>query len=85
MTTILIVDDHPAMRLALRAQLASGALVIARHDDGYELLPRAAAEKVMARDPSMIVLDHAASAPAAEASDDDAFYAKFQVPDDLIW
>lgn len=72
---------------ALRAQLASGALVIVRHDDGYELVPRAAAEKVAARDPSMIVLDHAASAPAAPAqvSDDDAFYAKFQVPDDLIW
>jgi uncharacterized protein YaiL (DUF2058 family) len=29
---------------ALRAQLASGALVIARLDDGYALLPRAAAE-----------------------------------------
>lgn len=71
---------------ALRTQLASGALVIARHDDGYELLPRAAAEKIRARDPSTIVLDHAA-APSApvEASDDEAYYARFQVPDDLIW
>jgi uncharacterized protein YaiL (DUF2058 family) len=70
---------------ALRAQLASGALVIARLDEGYALLPRAAAEKVRARDASMIVLDHAATPAAAPATDDDAYYARFKVPDDLIW
>lgn len=70
---------------ALRAQLASGALVIVRHDDGYELLPRAAADKVRERDPSMIVLDHAAT-PATSATDsDDEYYSGFKVPDDLIW
>lgn len=69
---------------ATRAQLAAGALVIARLDDGYALLPRAAADKVRARDASMIVLDHAHAQPAP-VSDDDAYYARFQVPDDLIW
>ena len=49
-------------------------------------LPRAAAAKVRARDASMIVLDHAdAPAPSVPATDDDAFYARFEVPDDLIW
>ncbi len=72
---------------SLRAQLASGALVIARHEPGYELLPRAAADKVRARDPAAIVLDHgrAASPSAADADADDEHYRKFQVPDDLIW
>lgn len=72
---------------AQRTQLASGALVIARHGEGYALLPRSAADKVRERDPSMIVLDHAdATAAAATApSDDDAYYAQFKVPDDLIW
>ena len=69
---------------AQRTQLASGALVIARLDDGYVLLPRAAAEKVRAREPAMIVLDHAAT-PAGPASEDDDYYAQFKVPDDLIW
>jgi uncharacterized protein YaiL (DUF2058 family) len=72
----------------LRRQLSSGALVIARLDDGYELLPRVAAEKVRERDAGMIVLDHgqaAGSAPAAATSEDDAYYAQFQVPDDLVW
>ena len=75
----LLVDD------AQRAQLAKGTLVIVRHDQGHELIPRPAAEKVYARDGDMIVLDNArASAPASNDEDDD-FYKQFEVPDDLIW
>lgn len=72
---------------ALRSQLAHGALVIARLDQGYELIPRAAADKVIERDPAAIVLDHGRSEKSAEPplSDDDAYYAQFQVPDDLTW
>jgi uncharacterized protein YaiL (DUF2058 family) len=78
----LLIDE------ALRRQLASGALVIARLDDRYELLPRAAAAKVRERDAGMIVLDHGQPADAAgsDGNDDDAaYYAQFQVPDDLVW
>ena len=77
----LLVDEP------LRRQLASGALVIARFGDGYELLPRAAADKVIERDPTVIVLDHgrADAAPAATDAADDAYYAQFVVPDDLVW
>jgi uncharacterized protein len=70
---------------ALRTQLAKGALVIARHDQGYALLPRAAADKVAARDATMIVLDHARAAADVPVDDDDAFYSRFKVPDDLTW
>lgn len=70
---------------SLRAQLASGALVIVRHDDGHELLPRVAADKVHARDPHAIVLDHGCSDAAAGQDEDDEYYARFQVPDDLVW
>ncbi|MGA0587409.1 DUF2058 domain-containing protein [Dyella sp. KRB-257] len=71
---------------SLRSQLASGALVIAALDDRYELLPRAAAEKIRERDPAMIVLDHAQpAADATPATDDDAYYSQFPVPDDLVW
>jgi uncharacterized protein YaiL (DUF2058 family) len=69
----------------LRAQLAAGILVIVRHDQGYELLPRIAAEKVYARDDTMIVLDHGRQGESAAESDDDAFYKQFEVPDDLVW
>lgn len=77
----LLVDD------GLRRQLASGALVIARLHDRFELLPRVAAEQVRARSADLIVLDHGAPGAAAgpATSEDDAYYAQFKVPDDLMW
>lgn len=72
----------------LRRKLSSGVLVIVRLGDRYELLPRAAGDKVRERDASMVVLDHgvdAGAGQAAETSGDDAYYAQFQVPDDLVW
>lgn len=88
-------DDAGGIRriyvdVAQRTLLAKGALVIARHGDGHVLLPRAAADKVIERDPASIVLDHR-SRDAGETTsqddldDDDAFYARFEVPDDLVW
>jgi uncharacterized protein YaiL (DUF2058 family) len=84
--TLLVNDD-------LRRKLSSGVLVIARLGDRYELLPRAAADKVRERDASMVVLDHglldhgvdASAGHTAGTSEDDAYYAQFQVPDDLVW
>jgi uncharacterized protein YaiL (DUF2058 family) len=61
-------------------------VVIVDAGDGPELVPRAAAVKVRERDASMVLVDHAqATGPAAPASDDDAWYARFEVPDDLVW
>ena len=68
---------------ALRTQLAKGALVIVAHGDGYELVPRAAVEMIRERG-GVIALDHGGGANNA-ASDDDDHYARFKVPDDLIW
>lgn len=78
--TLLIDDDQ-------RKKIAAGALVIARLDDRYELLPRVAGDKVRERDPALVVLDHGQVEGADDAlSDEDAaYYAKFEVPDDLIW
>lgn len=71
---------------AVRRQLANGSLVVACHDSGYAIVPRAAAEKIEARDASMIALDHGRDAPAAPgAGEDDDHYSRFKVPDDLIW
>lgn len=77
----LLVDDE------LRRQLSSGALVIASVDGRYELLPRAAGEKVRERDAGMIVVDHgqAADDTPTSSAEDDAYYAQFEVPDDLVW
>lgn len=77
----IVVND------ALRAQLASGALVIARAGEGYELIPRLPADKIHARAPDMIVLDHGRKEgdPTPSEEDVDDYYKQFVVPDDLIW
>ncbi len=65
-----------------RVQLAAGRLLIVRHGNGYEIVPRSAAEKIRERDATMIVLDHA---PVAATTSEDDPYKDFPVPDDLIW
>ncbi|MBB1059752.1 DUF2058 domain-containing protein [Marilutibacter spongiae] len=67
-----------------RALLARGALVVVRQGDAHALLPRAAAERIRERDPSAIVLDHGGE-PAPAADDEDDYYSRFPVPDDLVW
>ena len=70
----------------VRAQLAVGNLVIVRHAEGYALIPRLAADQVLARDASLVVLDH--GTPVAKGDDngtDDDWYSRFKVPDDLVW
>ena len=77
----LLIDDDQAR------QLASGALVIVAVDDRFELLPRAAADQVRQRDAAMIVVNHgqASDTVASVSAEDDAYYAQFKVPDDLLW
>ncbi len=76
------------MTEALRKQVIDAALVVVVHGDGYALLPRAAAAKVRERDDSLVALDNAARdyvEPSTGNAEDDAYYAQFQVPDDLVW
>ena len=70
---------------SLRAKLAAGTLVIVRHDLGYELLPRVAADKIYERDATMIVLDHGRSEAGTGDNADDEYYKQFEVPDDMTW
>lgn len=68
----------------VRRRLVSGSLRIVRTDGGFALIPQVAAEKVAQRDPSALI-------PLARADDeaipepDRAHYARFKVPDDLVW
>ncbi|WP_045770492.1 DUF2058 domain-containing protein [Xanthomonas albilineans] len=82
------VDAGKIQRLrvdaALRAQLIAGSVVIARLEAGYAPIPRAVVDKVASRDPTAIIFD-ALAAPLASSGEDDPYYSRFQVPDDLIW
>lgn len=66
----------------LQADLIRGRLAIAKLEGAYELLPAAAAEKIMQRDQQVIVMLNEGA--AAEIDEDDP-YAEYQIPDDLMW
>ena len=66
----------------LQKDLINGRLAIAKLAGGYELLPAAAAEKIMQRDASVIVL---LNRDERVVVDEDDPYADYQIPDDLMW
>jgi uncharacterized protein len=63
------------------AKLVSGRLALVRQDTFYEVIPAEIAERVRARDASLVLVFNQ---PAAAGDADDP-YADFQVPDDLMW
>ncbi len=82
------VDGGKVKRLYLsdkmRERIAKGQLAIIRLEQQYELVPPETAEKIQARDPSYVVVFNEPKQAAAEATLEDP-YAKYQVPDDLMW
>jgi len=66
----------------LQKDLINGRLAIAKLANDYELLPAAAAEKIMQRDASVIVL---LNRDEWVTVDEDDPYADYQIPDDLMW
>ena len=60
--------------------LSAGKLVIVNDNGVFELVPPAIAEKIRARNPSLVI-----DLPSDEEPSADDPYADYQVPDDLIW
>jgi len=69
----------------LRRRIVQGQLAIVRLDQGYELVLPEIAEKIRARDADSVVVFNDTRQPAAQEAPAEDPYAKFQVPDDLIW
>jgi uncharacterized protein len=65
-----------------QAELSRGRIAIARLDGRYELIPAAAARKIMQRDENAVLLLNTGE-PVAAGEDDP--YAAYQIPDDLMW
>ena len=84
----------PTDQEVLRAESVAGDPVLILDDVFAELgTQRMGRDRVIAdaleparRAPDLIVLDHGQPGDAPAASDeDDAYYAQFKVPDDLVW
>ena len=63
-------------------QIARGLLAVVRLGEGYELVPRIVADKIVLRDEKAVVV---ANVKSAQAADEDDPYKDYVIPDDLMW
>jgi len=79
------LDEDSIKRIYVTAdqqrKLAKGSLALVRQDTGYELVLPEIAERVRARNESLVVL---LNKPGDDSEKDDD-YADYKVPDDLMW
>jgi uncharacterized protein YaiL (DUF2058 family) len=64
-----------------QAKLANGGLAVVRQDTGYELVTPGIAERIRARDESLVLVHNRPGEDVAE----DEEYSDYKVPDDLMW
>lgn len=80
-------DDHSVKTLNVNAQtqkaLANEQLHIVRFNNGYALVKSEVLEKIEQRDSSVIVRNQ--SLETQLSKEDEDYYAKFEIPDDLVW
>ncbi len=88
-------DNGIVKRVSVKNDIAEeiirGRLCIARVEENYSIIPKPIAEKIMERDESsVLVYNQKPSTESPEASQpdndsDEAYYAQFEIPDDLTW
>lgn len=64
----------------IREQLVAGQVAVVKVEQGYELVPAQVAEKIRERDAGSVIAN-----PATVSDESSSEYARYQVPDDLIW
>jgi len=62
--------------------LSKGQLSIVKLDEQYRLVPMAVADKIAERNESVVLLK---SDEQATETEEDNYYADYQIPDDLMW
>ena len=68
----------------MKQRIIDGKLGIARIEGRYELIPKLIAERIQQRNEKRVILFDQAEQEESNIDENDP-YAKFQVPDDLIW
>ena len=68
-------------------EISRGRLCIVRLGQSYEVVPKPIADKIYERDDNAVVVanENENVQHAADSDSDDAYYAQFEIPDDLVW
>ena len=71
---------------ATQNRISSGKLAIVKLLEGYEIVPMPVADKIAERDESVVLYraDKLEESDTASSEEDD-WYADYQIPDDLTW
>ena len=72
---IYVTDDQ-------QSKLERGLLALAVLDDNFMVIPVPVAKKIAERKPEVIVMQNNNS---EESTDEEDWYADYQIPDDLMW
>jgi uncharacterized protein YaiL (DUF2058 family) len=84
-------DENKIKRLfvneATNKHISQGKLAIVRSAEGYEIVPTPVAEKIAERDENRVVYIASTErqAESKTTSEEDDWYADYQIPDDLTW
>lgn len=65
--------------------IAKGRLSIVSIKEEYYIIPKPVAEKIRAREESALVMFDSTVNQSSTKSEDDDYYAQFEIPDDLMW
>jgi uncharacterized protein YaiL (DUF2058 family) len=66
----------------VQEQIVRGVLAVVKLGEGYELVPRVVADKIIQRDEKVIIV---ANTKNQTQSDEDDPYKDYVIPDDLMW
>ncbi len=66
----------------VQEQIIRGVLAVVKLGEGYELVPRIVADKIVQRDESAVVV---ANTKSTEQVEEDDPYKDYVIPDDLMW
>jgi uncharacterized protein YaiL (DUF2058 family) len=86
---INFTDDNKVKRIFVneqtRTHITNGKLAIATFEDAYALVPIQIADKIEQRDKTTIVYRADIIDSDQTTSEEDDWYAEYEIPDDLTW
>lgn len=86
-TAFNFADDNKVKTLnvskKIHQQLVAGSVRVARLSGGYALIPEVAVAKIVQRDAEALIPLEVVDDSISEEDRD--YYAKFEIPDDLVW
>ncbi|MCU7553950.1 DUF2058 domain-containing protein [Alteromonas sp. ASW11-19] len=88
-TVLNFTHDNVVKRMyvtdAVHKLVTQGRLTVVSFEGGYELVPTPVAEKIAQRDADSVIYRADTASEDQAASEEDDWYADYQIPDDLTW